>query len=320
MASPELEHVVSLLRDRPPDTDASLDELRTRLEVFAEIAPMPDLAEIQPVSANGVPCEWLAGPGAAPAVVVYLHGGGYVLGSLDTHRALAARIALAAGTRALTVGYRLAPEHPFPAAVEDARTAYEWVLAQGVPPHRVVLAGDSAGGGLAIATLVALRDAGVPLPAGAACLSPWVDLAATGESLEDGAANDPMVHRDGTLKMAAAYLGESDPRTALASPLYADLAELPPLLVQVGTSEALLDDARRLACRVRANGGVVHLEQWEGMIHVWHAFAPILPEAVRAIAGVGCFVRAAMRVATPGTRHDPVALARPGQAREAARS
>jgi monoterpene epsilon-lactone hydrolase len=310
MPSPELAEVVALLRGHPADADATIDDLRTRLEVFAALSPMPDGVVCEPTVAGTVPGEWLVGPDVAAAVVLYLHGGGYVLGSLDTHRALAARIALAAGTRGLMVDYRLAPEHPFPAAVEDAVAAYEWLLAEGFPPHRVVLAGDSAGGGLAVATLLALRDAGIALPAGAACLSPWVDLAATGESLRRGPSADPMLQRDGVVKMAAAYLSGADPRTPLASPLYANLADLPPLLVQVGTSEALLDDARRLTRRVRACGGVAHLEEWNDMIHVWHAFAPILPEAVRAIAGVGCFVRAAMRVATPDRRHDPAAMAK----------
>jgi acetyl esterase/lipase len=223
--------------------------------------------------------------------MLYLHGGGYVVGSIATHRGLAGRLSQAAAARVLLVDYRLAPEHPFPAAVDDAAGAYRWLLAQGIEPARLVIAGDSAGGGLTIATLVALRDAGVPLPAAAVCLSPWVDLEGRGDSVTTKAAADPLVHKDMLVQLAAWYLAGADPRTQLAAPLYADLRHLPPLLIQVGTAEILLDDAIRLAEKATAAGVKVTLEPWEDMIHVWQLFAPMLPEGQKAIEGIGVFVR-----------------------------
>jgi dienelactone hydrolase len=190
----------------------------------------------------------------------------------------------------LNVAYRLAPEHPHPAAVEDAVAAVRWVYAQGFAPARVAIAGDSAGGGLTLATLLALRDAGDALPAAAVCISPWTDLAATGESLRTKASVDPMVTEGPLREMARAYLGGKDARTPLASPLYADLRGLPPLLVQVGDAELLLDDATRLASRARDAGVDVTLEVWEEMFHVWHAFAEILPEAQRACERIAAWL------------------------------
>jgi acetyl esterase/lipase len=239
-----------------------------------------------------VPAEWVVAPGAdARRVILYLHGGGYTIGSINTHRELAARLSRAAAARVLVIDYRLAPEHPHPAAVDDATAAYRWLLANGVDPARIVVAGDSAGGGLTVATLVALRDAHTPLPAAGVCLSPWVDLEGSGESMTTKAAVDPMVQRDGLLKMAAAYLAGQDARTPLAAPLYANLSGLPPLLIQVGTAETLLDDSTRLAERARKAGVNVTLDPWEDMIHVFQAFATYLPEARQAIDRIGEFVK-----------------------------
>jgi acetyl esterase/lipase len=191
----------------------------------------------------------------------------------------------------LVIDYRLAPEHPHPAAVDDAVAAYRWMLAQGLKPARITVAGDSAGGGLTVATLLAIRDAKLPLPGAGACLSPWVDLEGIGESMTTKAGVDPIVQKTGLLQMAAAYLGGKDPRTPLAAPLYADLSGLPPLLIQVGTAETLLDDASRLAERARKAGVTVSYEPWESMIHVWHLFAPMLDEGQQAIDRIGEFVR-----------------------------
>jgi acetyl esterase/lipase len=244
------------------------------------------------VDAGGVSADWIEAPGAdASRALLYLHGGGYVIGSVNTHRDLVSRIARAAGVRALSVEYRLAPENPHPAAVEDSTAAYRWLLRQGLEPGRVVLAGDSAGGGLVIATLVALRDAGDPLPAAGVCLSPWVDLEGVGESMTTKAEPDPLIQRDGLVKMGRLYLGDFDPHTPLAAPLYADLGGLPPLLIQVGTAEALLDDARRVAEKASAAGVDVTLEPWDDMIHVWQIFASMLPEAREAIDRIGDFIR-----------------------------
>jgi acetyl esterase/lipase len=248
------------------------------------------------VDADGVPAAWVKVPESdSRRVVLYLHGGGYVIGSIRTHRDLAQRIARAAGARVLLIDYRLAPEHPHPAAVEDSVRAYRWLLSQGAQPASLAIAGDSAGGGLTVATLVALRDAGVPLPAAAVCLSPWVDLEGLGESMVTKADVDPMVQRDALLRMAAMYLGGHHPRTPLAAPLYADLRSLPPMLIQVGTAETLLDDSLRLAEKARAAGVEVALEAWDDMIHVWQAFAAMLPEGQQAIDRIGEFLRQRLR-------------------------
>ncbi len=204
---------------------------------------------------------------------------------------MAARISRASGARVLAINYRLAPEHPFPAAVEDATAAYRWLLAQGIAPNRIVIAGDSAGGGLTISTLLALRDAKQPLPAAAVPISPWTDLAATGESLRTLAGKDPMVQAEPLKEMAKLYLGKADAKNPLASPLYADFKGLPPMLIQVGGAEILLDDAKRVADKAKAAGVMVELEVWDEMVHVWHVFAKLLPEGQQAIDRIGRFVR-----------------------------
>jgi phosphinothricin tripeptide acetyl hydrolase len=261
-------------------------------EMSASSEP-PTGVVVEPVSLGGRPGEWISPDGGgADAVVLYLHGGGYCIGSLDSHRGLGARIAVAAGCPVVTLDYRLAPEHPFPAAVEDAVGAYADLLALGVSPDRLAVAGDSAGGGLTMATLLALRSAGSPLPAAAVCLSPWVDLTQEAASFAEVGALDPMVSKSGLDLMAQAYLGETEPRAELASPLFAeDLAGLPPVLIEVGEREVLIDDATGLAERLGAAGVPVSLTVWPEMIHVFQAFpGSLLPEADRSIAAVGSFL------------------------------
>jgi epsilon-lactone hydrolase len=292
MANEMLEMVCQMLRSRPVDPNATFADLRRGLEELVALSPTPEGVRCEPITIAGVPCEWIVAPGVETSgTVLYLHGGGYTIGSINSHRGLVARISAATGLRGLAVDYRLAPEHPFPAAIDDVTAVYRWLLGQGVSPDRIVIAGDSAGGGLTVATLLALRDAGAPLPAAGVCLSPWVDLEGVGESMTTCAALDPMVQRDGLLKMAAAYLGDTDPRTPLASPIHADLAGLPPLLIHVGTRETLLDDSVRLAEKARAAGVSVDYEAWDEMIHVWHAFHPLLPEAEQGVNRVGEWVR-----------------------------
>jgi epsilon-lactone hydrolase len=292
MASEALATIVRILRARPVAANATPQEMRAGFEAMAGSFPMPAGAAHQEIDAGGVPAEWVRGAASDETrTILYLHGGGYVVGSPRTHRSLAARIADAAAARALVIDYRLGPEHPHPAAVEDATAAYRWLLSQGADPTRTVVAGDSAGGGLTVAALVALRDAGDPLPAAGVCLSPWVDLECVGESMTTRADEDAMVQRSSLLELARAYLGRLDPRTPLAAPLHADLTGLPPLLVQVGTAEVLLDDATRLAARAEQAGVDVTLERWEEMIHVWQIFGGLLPEADQAIARIGEFTR-----------------------------
>jgi acetyl esterase/lipase len=292
MPSQQLQAIIQMIRAQPNLDDAPIDQQRAAFEAVTAMFPVPDDVKSEPVDAGGVPAEWIAAPGADPdRVIYYLHGGGYVMGSINSHREMISRISRASGARALAIDYRLAPEHPFPAAVEDATKAYRWLLSTGVDPARLVIAGDSAGGGLTMASLVALRDAGVPLPAAAVCLSPGVDSTFTGESITTKAEEDPMITLEHLLKIREACLGDRDPRSPLASPLYADLTGLPPLLIQVGTAELLLDDSTRLAERAKAAGVDVTLEIWDDMIHVWQFMASMLPEGQQAIDRIGGFVR-----------------------------
>ena len=253
----------------------------------------PGEASFDPVLAGGVPCAWIAAPGVrSDRAIVYFHGGGFQVGSLQSHRELMALLSAAAGVRVLGVAYRLAPEHPFPAAVDDAVAAYRWLLDQAIAPERIVIAGDSAGGGLTVATLLALRDGSTPLPAGGVCISPWVDLTCSAASYRTKAEADPIVQSGPIEEMARAYLGYRDRRTPLASPLFADLRGLPPLLIHVGGDEVLLDDAVQLSERARQAGVSATLEVWDRMIHVWHWFLPMLEEAESAVESIGRFIRA----------------------------
>ena len=293
MSQQQLQTIVEMLRSQPVvNPNASVEEARAGFEQVASMFPVDADIKREVVSAGGVKAEWVSAPDAdAGRAVLYLHGGGYVIGSINTHRSLAARLSRASKARVLVIDYRLAPEHPHPAAVDDSVAAYRWMLTQGLKPARITVAGDSAGGGLTVATLVAIRNAKLPLPGAGACLSPWVDLEGIGESMTTRAGVDPIVQKTGLLQMAAAYLAGKDPRTPLAAPLYADLSGLPPLLIQVGTAETLLDDASRLAERARKAGVTVSYEPWESMIHVWHLFAPMLDEGQQAIDRIGEFVR-----------------------------
>lgn len=239
-------------------------------------------------SAGGVHAEWLLpDDGRGNGTILYLHGGGYVIGSLNTIRPLACQLAIRVPARVLTIGYRLAPEHPHPAALADALSAYRWLLDHGQEPDRLAIGGDSAGGGLAISLLVALRDRDLPMPAAAFCLSPWVDLSLSSPSIDANAATDPQVQRWLLTEMAGHYLAGQDSCTPLASPVFADLHGLPPLLIHAGRAEALLDDAVRLARTGEVAGVDVTLELWDHMIHVWHAFAPILPEGTAGLRRIG---------------------------------
>src|SRR5262245_52715665 len=272
--------------------DTTPAAMRADFEAWCERCPDAREVSLTRESAGGVPVEWIEVPGlASTRVVLYLHGGGYSLGSARSHRSLAKRIAFEARARVVVPDYRLAPEHAFPAAVEDALAAYRGLLASGVEPERIAVAGDSAGAGLTLSLLVALRDAGVPLPACAVLLSPFADLECRGESYVTWAASDPIVSREMALGMARAYVGAGDPGHPLASPVRAELRGLPPLLIQVGDREVVLDDARTIARRARQADVPVQLELWTGVVHAWHLFASALPEAQRAIEALASFVR-----------------------------
>jgi acetyl esterase/lipase len=290
--SPELDRVIGMIKARAQTVRKTTDEDRASYENMLASMPMADDIDTERVGAGGVPAEWIRAPGAqSDRVMLYFHGGGYVVGSMRTHRTMLSHISRASGFAVLGLDYRLAPETPFPAPVEDALAAYRWLLHRGIEPGNIVLGGDSAGGGLVVSALVAIRYAGEPMPAAGVCISPWVDMEATGESFTTNAHVDPSVSRERILNIAKAYLAGKNPRAPLASPLYADLHELPPLLSMVGSIETLLDDARAITERAQAAGVEAVLEIWDDMPHVWTHFAPILPEGQQAVDRIGDFIR-----------------------------
>ncbi len=291
MSDPEIVKLRELIASRPRATEVA--QRRLDIDTRGRQFPLAADVTVEEVSANGVPAEWTATPDIdTDSAVLYVHGGGYVIGSLDSHRHLVSEIGRAAGTRVLALDYRLAPEHPFPAAVEDTVAGYRFLLSSGIKPQRITIAGDSAGGGLVVGAMLAIREAGLPLPGCGWCISPWVDMEALSPSFTDLAAADPTVQKAGILDMAAQYLAGSDPRAPHAAPIYGDLRGLPPLLIQVGAAETLLDDALKLARVAGAADVFVDLQVWPEMIHVWHQFHQMLKAGRRAIEVGGAFVRA----------------------------
>lgn len=307
MSHSGVDTIIAFLTDSGFST-GTITEQRAVMAASAGHSPPEPGVRVEPATLGGRPAEWLWPEGERPeSVILYLHGGGYCIGSMDTHRGLASRLALAAESAVVVLDYRLAPEHPFPAALDDATAAYLDLLAQGIPASRIAIAGDSAGGGLTAATLLALRRSGVDLPAAAACLSPWVDLTQSSPSYRSKADADPMVTAAGLDEMAGAYLGGEDAHNELASPLFAaDLGGLPPVLIEVGEREVLLDDATGLADRIRDAGGPVTLTVWPEMIHVFQAFpAEVIPESAQSLTATGRFLAGHQRPAeatSTGTR------------------
>jgi acetyl esterase/lipase len=291
MSDPEIVALREAIARRPRSDDIA--QRRRDIDARGRQNKLAADVTVEPVTANGVKSEWTSTLDADRSkAVLYLHGGGYVIGSLDSHRHLAAEAGRAARARTLAIDYRLAPEHPFPAAVDDTLAAYRFLLANGVPSGGITIAGDSAGGGLVVAAMLAIRDAGLPQPACGWTISPWVDMEAIGESMIGKAATDPTVQKAGILDMAKHYLNGADPRSPLAAPIYGDLRGLAPLLIQVGAAETLLDDAVRLAQVAGAADVAVDLQIWPEMIHVWHVYYPELAAGRRAIAAGGEFARA----------------------------
>lgn len=282
--------------------DASIAHRRAQAARFAAGQPPPPPGlRIAPLVLGGVAAEAIeVEDGLGPNRFLHLHGGGYVMGDPGGSRGFTTALALAIQARIVSLDYRLAPDHPFPAAVDDALAAYADLLAQGTPAARIAIGGESAGGGLAVAALLAIREAGLPLPACAVAMSPWVDLTCAGGSFDTCAARDPLLTRGVLLEMADQYLQGHDPRSRLASPVGADLSGLPPLLIQVGADEVLLDDAVALAERARVAGVRTQLEVWPDMIHVWQMFAGALPEADEAIRHVTDFLARSWPEPAPG--------------------
>lgn len=281
------------------DRSTTVPEMRRDYDALYAHDKVP--AEITAVSANGVAASWIeARNPEEPAarlgrLILYLHGGGYHIGSLASHHGLIARLSAAARCRVLALEYRLAPEHRFPAPLEDSLAAYDWLLGQGYEPANIAFAGDSAGGGLVLSTMLALRDRGRPLPVAAAVMSPWTELEASGESYVTRAAEDPLGTPENVKAMALSYLGrKTGPRDPLAAPLHGELAGLPPLMIQAGERDILLDDSLRFAEKAKAAGVEVGLDLWPEMIHVFQLFGAELPQARDAIVKLGAYLEAKM--------------------------
>jgi acetyl esterase/lipase len=292
MADQQIDAIRALLAARPRPVD--LAQRRARLDGLGSRYTLPSDVRVEPVEFGGVRAEWTSTPNADPQrALLFFHGGGYISGSLDSHRHMIAQAGREAGARTLAVAYRLAPEHPYPAALDDAVAAYHYLLASGLQPASVAVSGESAGGGLVLAMLMHVRAAGVALPACVWCSSPWVDLTMSGATMETKAAVDPLISGPYLAELAAAYLHGMDPRAPLVSPLYGDLAGLPPLLIQCGSDETLLADAVRLAAVAGAAGVRVTLDIWPDMIHAFPLFYQEVDAGKRALAAVGVFIRAA---------------------------
>jgi acetyl esterase/lipase len=293
--NPEIAVVRQLLAQSPMAPSASLDfaALRAGMEAFAEAAPVVEGSTVVEVTLGGVTGERVAAPDASDSrAMLYLHGGGYAIGSPRTHRALAAQLSAASGATAYVIDYPLAPEHPFPAGLDAAVAAYQALCAQGLKTANIVIVGDSAGGGLALAAALKLRALKAPMPAGLFCMSPWADLSQSGESHRTHAKRDPMIVTESQMQWAALYAGKSPVADPMVSPIRADFSDLPPLLIHVGSEEVLLSDSIAIAARAGEAGVECTLFIAPDMIHVWHAFFPLLTAARTAIADAGLWIKA----------------------------
>lgn len=283
MASEQLEATIAMMRE----LDIITGDIATDRAGMAIGTPMPDDVPHEMVDIAGRPAAWITDGTRDDAALLYLHGGGYVLGGLGTHGAFAARLAAETGLATAVLDYRLGPEHHHPAALDDALASVDWLIDRGIPPERIVVAGDSAGGGLTLATLVALRDRGIT-PAAGVALSPWADLTCRASTYDTIGAADPLVSRDHLTAYAAAYAGDTPLSDPALSPAFADLSGLPPVLIQVGGVEVLLDDSLTVAARIEAAGGDVTLQRWDEGIHVFQMLDA--PESDQAIAEIAAFV------------------------------
>jgi monoterpene epsilon-lactone hydrolase len=292
MASPESvlvrQYLMAAKASQTAGTD--IETARQGLEALSALTPVAPDINVEKTSIEGIPAEWVTAPNAVEdRVFLYLHGGAYIMGSCNTHRYIASKLARSTAARVLVPEYRLAPENPFPAAIEDAVKVYRWLISSGFAPDKIIIGGDSAGGGLTFATLISLKDEEEALPALAVLLSPWTDMEGTGESMETRADVDPWLSPDASRTTPALYIRDMDPRHPLVSPIYADLSGLPTMLVHVGNDEILLSDSARLVDRARASGVEITFKIWDEMWHVFQTFA--IPEGQQAIDEIGDFVR-----------------------------
>ena len=287
----EIDAIRELLGSTPRPTGWA--ERRKHLDEVGSIWPIADDVKVEAVDLRGTPGEWSTVPGSdAAQALLFFHGGGYCIGSILSHRRMVTEAGRKAGRRTLAVGYRLAPEHPFPAALEDAMKAWRFLREQGISARDIAVGGDSAGGGLTIALLTSLRDSGMELPACGWLVSPWTDLTLSGSTLTTKEPVDPLIHEGYLRELVEAYLPrEMERRDPRASPLYANLSGLPPLLIQVGSSETLLADATRFASAAGAADVPVTLEIWPHMIHAWPVWNGGLARGREALANAGAFIR-----------------------------
>jgi len=265
----------------------SLAEQRARQDRSTRFFKIHKDVIVSKVSANGIPGEIIDVKGSTKRIILYLHGGAYTVGSVHVHRELLARLAMACQIKVLAIDYRLAPEHPFPAALVDSLTAYHWLISQGYDPSRIVIAGDSAGGGLAIATLISLRDSKEPLPACAVCISPWLNLSSTSEKNNNN--NDPLLNPAILGVYSQYYAGQSDAKNPLISPIFADIKGLPPMIIQAGTNEILFDEIQQFYKKACQAGIEIVLDCWQGMFHVFQII-PVLPEAKLSLEKIANFI------------------------------
>lgn len=274
------------------NSDISIEEIRSTMEKATKMAFLPAKTRVDKVSFNTVAAEWITSANAhGDTVILYLHGGGYNTGSPNTHREFAAHLSKDSRTKVLLPDYRLAPENPFPAALEDAVTSYRYLLENGYSGNKIAIAGESAGGGLTLATCLSLRDQNLPLPVSLTCLSPWTDLEMTGDSFELLEKIDPMLNALSLHMMASNYVCDHNPRAPLISPLHADFNGFPPLLIHVGSDEMLLDDSKRVATKARQNGVDVTLKVYDQMWHFFHVFYRLMPEAKAATKEIAAFIQ-----------------------------
>ena len=292
MSQQQLEKLVGIIRNQASLGTQSIEISRQFMDEAGSKFAVPDDVALTPFTIGTIDVEFLDAPNIDQnKVLLYFHGGGYVSGSIKSHRYLMQNLSRASGARTLGINYRLAPEHPFPAAIDDAVSCYRWLLDEGYQTENIAIGGDSAGGGLVISTLLSLRDAGYPLPAAGLCISPWADLTGTAPSYETQAESDPMISSVGIRKVATMYLGSAPSDTPLASSIFADLSGLPPMLIQVGEREVLHDDSIALSNKIQQADGEALLEVAPHMIHVWHAFAPMLSEGQLAVDRAGQFIK-----------------------------
>ena len=287
-----LKNIIAAKRNNPYTENKTIDQLRKETGTAGALIPLPDNTKFKRILAGNVYAEWITcGDVDIDKIFMFIHGGGYYRGSIDATRATVARISAEAKVRCLSIEYRLAPEHPFPAAVDDTYTAYNWLLKEGINPKNIIVSGQSAGGGLCLALLLKIKENNGFQPKGAVAISPWTDLSQSGKTMITNANIDPVISKQYLDRMANLYLSKTPNISPLASPLYGDLSGLPPMLVQVGSAETMLDDSKRFVERAKEAKVDVQIEVWQDMFHGWHGSAHILKEAEEAIKSIGLFCR-----------------------------